>query len=328
MNGIYFLFKDYFTLFIEKVYHEQRIVSTLEKIPAIMQLIKNIAISMVALLLFSQAKSQSGVHSAGEVANAEKNFAKKALETNTRQAFLEYYADTVIVFRNGGPANGKEDWSKRKADSSELWWQPVFADMAGSGDFGYTTGPWEWKKLKTDNTPSAYGYYNSVWKKGKNGIWQVVIDIGVPTAVASAEKNKPIGFSAIHSKPVSGDVGSLKRELFDVERTFLSICRKDNQAAYAKYISGETRIYRPNNLPYIAAEAIKRALADTSLIFSFDLIDGDIASSGDLGYIYGKVKATGVYNGQPVNADLNYMRIWKRENTGNWKIVLDVIGGR
>jgi len=283
---------------------------------------------VLLLLLFIQAKSQIGVNSAEEVANAEKNFAKKALETNTRQAFLEYYADNVIVFRNGGPANGKEDWSKRKADSSELWWQPVFADMAGSGDFGYTTGPWEWKKLKTDNTPSAYGYYNSIWKKGKDGIWQVVIDIGIPTGAPSAEKNRPTGFSAIQSKPVTGDYKSFKKELFDVEKTFLGLYKKDNRAAYTKYISGETRIYRPNNQPCVSAETIKRVLADTSLIFFFESLDGDIATSGDLGYIYGKVKATGVYNGQPVNADLNYMRIWKRESTGDWKIVLDVIGGR
>jgi ketosteroid isomerase-like protein len=234
----------------------------------------------------------------------------------------------VVVFRNGSPVNGKDDWTKRNADSSELWWQPVFADMAYSGDFGYTTGPWEWKRLKNDNTPSAYGYYNSIWKKEKDGIWKVVIDIGIPNNIPSAEKNKQVTFSTIQSKPVKGNYESLKKDLFDVERTFLDACRKNNNTTYNKYISSETRIYRPNNPPYVSADAIKKALADTSITFTFESIDGDIASSGDLGYIYGKVKARGIYNGNLVDADLNYMRIWKREKPGDWKIVLDVIGGR
>jgi ketosteroid isomerase-like protein len=102
--------------------------------------------------------------------------------------------------------------------------------------------------------------------------------------------------------------------------------QKNRQEAYHKYISTEARIYRPNELPYASPEAVRKALTDSSIIFSFDFIDGDIASSGDLGYVYGNVKARGVINGQSFAADVNYMRIWKREN-GEWKIVLDVIGG-
>ena len=277
-------------------------------------------------LIAYQGSSQTSYRFAEEVAQAEKNFAKKALQTNTKQAFLEYYGDSVIVFRRGKPVNGIAEWNNRKVDSSELWWQPVFADMAASGDFGYTTGPWEWKKLKTDNAPAAYGYYNSIWKKGKDGIWQVVIDIGIPNPVASLEKNKPTGFSRIQAKAVGKDYELSKRELFDVEKKFLDEYQKNSQETYNRFISTEVRIYRPNELPSTSPEAVKKALADSSITFSFDFIDGDVASSGDLGYVYGNVKARGTINGQSFVADVNYMRIWKREN-GEWKIVLDVIGG-
>jgi len=278
-------------------------------------------------LLTVETRSQPNIHPASTVADAEKSFAKKALETNTRTAFLEYYADNVVVFRNGNPVNGKDDWSKRKPDSSELWWQPVFADISLSGDFGYTTGPWEWKKKKNDNQPSGYGYYNSIWRKIPGGSWKVVIDIGVPVGMASPEKNKPTTYPVIRSKPVSGKYESLRTELVGVEKAFLDACRTNGNAAYNIYSSRELRLYRPNHLPFTAADAISKALADTSLSFTFQPMAGDIASSGDIGYVYGKVKATGIYNGQPVNADLSYMRIWKRENDGQWKIVLDVIGG-
>jgi ketosteroid isomerase-like protein len=274
-----------------------------------------------------QAKTQTSINAAEEVAKAEMSFAKKAIQTNTKQAFLDYYDDSVVVFRNGKPVNGIVEWNKRKVDSSELWWQPVFADISASGDFGYTTGPWEWKRLKTDNSASAYGYYNSIWKKGKDGTWKVVIDIGIPNPIASVEKNKTTAFSEVQSKGVSKNFEALKNELSDVEKIFLEACKKNNHQAYNTYISKEIRIYRPNHLPYLSPDAVQTALADTSITFSFEFIDGDVASSGDLGYVYGNVKARGIINGQSFVADLSYMRIWKRENTGEWKIVLDVIGG-
>jgi ketosteroid isomerase-like protein len=172
-------------------------------------------------LVALQAKTQTNYHPAEEVAKAEKGFAKRALQTNTRQAFLEYYDDSVVVFRSGKAVKGKDaSWGKRKVDSTELWWQPVFADISASGDFGYTTGPWEWRRLKTDNMASAYGYYNSIWKKGKDGIWKVVIDIGVPNQVASPEKNKITSFSGIQSKGVIKNYQLLKKELLDVEIFF------------------------------------------------------------------------------------------------------------
>ncbi len=285
-------------------------------------------ITAIIFFISIHSGAQTSNTSAEVVANAEKKFAAEALLTSTKQAFLEFYSDDVIVFRNGNAVKGKPDWMGRKVDSSQLWWQPVFADMAHSGDFGYTTGPWEWKKLKDDNTPSAYGYYNSIWKKQNDGTWKVVIDIGIPVGSPSVERNLPIRFPTTQSVPAKKSFESLKKELVDMEKAFVSSCHEHNNTAYNKYISSEARVYRPNNPPYTSAAAVRQALADTSLTFGFEFIDGDIASSGDLGYVYGKVKATGMYNGQAVNTDLNYMRIWRRESNGGWKIVLDVIGGR
>ena len=291
---------------------------------------KRIHSILMGIFLLSSAlrgHAQTIYRPAGEVAMAEKDFARKAIETGTRQAFLQYYDDGVIVFRAGKAVNGIEEWHNRQADSSELWWQPAFADIAASGDFGYTTGPWEWKKAKHDDKPAAYGYYNSVWKKGNDGVWKVLIDIGVPTPAPSSEKNKNTAFSNIGGKRVKKDLVALEEELLNVENSFILAYQDDVHHAYAKNISAEARLYRPYHMPYATADSVRAALADTSIRFSFELVDGQIASSGDLGYVYGNVKAKGVFNDKPFAADVNYMRIWKREADGQWKIVLDVIGG-
>jgi hypothetical protein len=53
----------------------------------------------------------------------------------------------------------------------------MFADVAQSGDLGYTYGSYE---LKEANATSEKGYYARVWKRGANDQWQVVLDTTSP----------------------------------------------------------------------------------------------------------------------------------------------------
>jgi hypothetical protein len=72
--------------------------------------------------------------------NAEKKFYETGQEKGTRAAFLEFLAPDAIIFRPG-PVNGQEAWSKRPESGLDLVWEPTFAAIARSGDFGYDTGP-------------------------------------------------------------------------------------------------------------------------------------------------------------------------------------------
>jgi len=283
--------------------------------------------TFAAGLLPPTTLAQTALHPAEEVSTMENNFAKKALASSTKEAFLAFYADDVVVFRQGNPVNGKKDWNNRNADSSELWWRPAFADIASSGDFGYTMGPWEFKKTKNADTPTAYGYYNSIWKK-INGEWKVVVDIGVPTPGPSPERNTPTKYASTSSSADKINYEQLKKNLTAMENNFLTEYQTNAQQAYKKYISSEARLCRPNQLPLTSVTDITNAIGDTSLHFSFSQSGGDVASSGDMGYIYGMTRAVGKYRDQPVDIALSYLRVWKKETDNTWKIVLDVIGGR
>ena len=57
----------------------------------------------------------------------------------------------------------------------------------------------------------------------------------------------------------------------------------------------------------------------------FELIDGETASSGDLGYVYGWVTTTTTAVGKTETKRSNYLRIWKRENGRSWRVVVDVV---
>ena len=68
-----------------------------------------------------------------------------------------------------------------------LRWTPVGGEMARSGDFGYTYGASESRYIDKDGKPVvSRGKYITVWRKGKDGAWKVVADIGNAVPVRPA----------------------------------------------------------------------------------------------------------------------------------------------
>ncbi len=61
-----------------------------------------------------------------------------------------------------------------------LTWEPSRAEIAASGDLGWTTGTWE-SRTEVDAPPASRGRYVSIWRRQPDGSWKVVMDLGVPT---------------------------------------------------------------------------------------------------------------------------------------------------
>ena len=86
---------------------------------------------------------------------------------------------------------------------------------------------------------------------------------------------------------------------------------------YYEFASNEIRFYRPDKLPVVSKEK-KDELIRQQPQFSYSVVGSRVASSGDLGYVYGTVSPA------PDGKISYYLRIWKKEN-GEWKIVLDLL---
>ena len=88
-------------------------------------------------------------------------------------------ADTNIVKfeQNQLPLIGKNNLAailEKSGDIKTLSWKPVGADVAASGDLGYTWGNWKYQAPDT----TYYGNYFTAWKKQKDGSWKVALDGG------------------------------------------------------------------------------------------------------------------------------------------------------
>jgi ketosteroid isomerase-like protein len=170
--------------------------------------------------------------------------------------------------------------------------------------------------VKKDNVKADFkGYFNSIWKKDKDGRWKVLIDLGIPSPFSEYDEQKveyvsssidqSAGFRDQIARPKTAD--SLP-DISIMEEKF--IADYADGKGYMKYASPKARVFRPGK------RVMKGGIVSPdSSKHTFRYAGGAVASSADLGYAYGYVTAPG--------KEGNYLRVWKKENNA-WKIVLDV----
>jgi ketosteroid isomerase-like protein len=141
------------------------------------------------LLLFHQTSFSNQSASSGgkeEVKQADIDFSNMSRAKGMAAAFIEYVAEDGVLLRPYSyPIIGKEKISElmNQDDGTvfTLIWMPLDADIAESGEIGYTYGTWEMKIQNADKTEEIRkGTYATVWKKNKEGKWKFVLDTGNP----------------------------------------------------------------------------------------------------------------------------------------------------
>ena len=113
---------------------------------------------------------------------ADKAFSDYADMHGYGKAFLNFADSSAVMLRdNQMPAKGYEELQSifdTNDTSVKLTWEPLFADIAQSGELGYTYGIYTVKSpLKSDSAISQ-GTYVSVWKKNQQNEWKWILDCG------------------------------------------------------------------------------------------------------------------------------------------------------
>jgi len=108
----------------------------------------------------------------------DREFSKYSQDNGMNAAFMEYISEDGVMLRsNSMPIVGKNAVSGlfRGDDSGfTLTWEPLYADIAKSGEIGYTYGTYE----LTHQEGVQKGTYVSIWKKDNDGKWKFVLDSG------------------------------------------------------------------------------------------------------------------------------------------------------
>ncbi|MDH4298598.1 MAG: nuclear transport factor 2 family protein [Cyclobacteriaceae bacterium] len=260
-----------------------------------------------------------------QMVDAEHAFVKMAKEQSTKTAFLHYLSDDVVTTGPNGPTTGKAAIINQPANNGWLYWKVSFCDIASSGDFGFTTGPWEYRLSKEDEKAVIFGSFHSVWKKQNDGSWKNIVDIG--TRHNTPAENEVISTT---SMPLRSSKTREKSPpdpalILEQEKEFLDAYLRKGLDAYHSFASSEIRISREGILPIVTADQKKEFLESANLLSNLQLIDAGIASSGDLGYVYGTADVTLSTDSPSNKKSATYFRIWKKEKRAHWKIVIDVV---
>ena len=116
-------------------------------------------------------------------------FSELSEQKGRNAAFAEYAADNATLLRPfSRPLTGRDSIKSMLAmhpDSSyKLTWTPISADVARSGEIGFTYGTYS---LDIKNVGKEEGTYATVWHKDSTKTWKFILDTG-NEGLSSGEK--------------------------------------------------------------------------------------------------------------------------------------------
>ena len=146
---------------------------------------KTLLLSALVLVLTATAAVQRPV-SSDVLLEADRAFSAAVAEGGADAWAAWFAADGAMVQEGVGEVRGRATIREFMAALDDpgvsLQWEPDRADIARSGDLGWTTGHYVSASVAADGTPRrAEGIYVSIWRRQADGGWKVVMDLGNPT---------------------------------------------------------------------------------------------------------------------------------------------------
>jgi len=251
-----------------------------------------------------------------ELVATERAFARRAQDGGVTSAFQEFLADDSVVFAPG-PMNGKTFYASRPRSTRSLIWGPAQAEVAASGDLGYTMGPWLARPLEQPEADPAAGHFLSIWRRGDDGKFHNVIDVGVdhaPQALAAAvDRRGPVATAASMKELSPSQHSARQNALLLADRELVArLADGDGAAALADVLTDDAIVLRNGSGPRWGA----RALPEPGDMPPMDLVALHVSAAGDFG-------ATAGAGGDPKRPHV-YVRAW-RWTDGGWRVCADAL---
>jgi ketosteroid isomerase-like protein len=276
-------------------------------------------------------KGSSVPRALAPVVEAEYAFAQLSIDQGMKPAFLRYAAPDGVIVNRSGPVNAIETWARRDpAPTGLLTWWPVYADVASSGDMGWTTGPYEFREKPTQEKPDDTGHFFTVWRRQPDGAWKWVLDLGVRHPAPATAETVLTYPAALRSnvrraaaRPVN--VETARQSLAEAERALSEASASQGfRTALLARADDSLRFYRQGTYPVVGKASVEKAVKVLSEFITWKPLKADVAASGDLGYAYGTYELRTKQSDEKPAELGNYARVWKRDRGGPWRVVFNV----
>ena len=281
---------------------------------------KVICATLLLYIARQPVTAQVNANKVGQLVAAENYFMVLAKEKGFDKAFFKLALDNAVVFRPN-PVNGIT-YYKNNPEKRILNWEPAFAKISKSDDWGFTSGPYIYRDT-TQHDAVYYGEYLSVWKKNDKGVWKLALDAGIshkkPVKDPQLTFLNPTGEKFMHQR---SEARLQQREdiVFSSDKLYSTILKADNSIAYNEFLTDEVHLLFPGYEPIIGKKAAKTFWAKQGVKLTSEPVKADRAYSGELAFTYGN--ATTTKNG--INTAYNYIRVWELQPGYKWYTILEM----
>ncbi|MEO6232405.1 MAG: DUF4440 domain-containing protein [Ferruginibacter sp.] len=139
---------------------------------------KELIIIALVFISCSQQKAVDTTVLKNEIIQADIKMSGLAAKAGFNHSLLAFADSSFVKLSDGNqPIIGKAAFASsfnQDKDVKTISWTPANAEVAKSGELGYTWG--NWKFVTPDTT--FYGNYFTIWKKQADGSWKIGLDGG------------------------------------------------------------------------------------------------------------------------------------------------------
>lgn len=276
---------------------------------------------LLILWLFSSCPVRSQtIDKISQLISAENYFAALAKGKGVKKAFLKVSDDNTLVFRPG-PVKAVEYYKDQEDSLGVLEWTPVYARIAKSADWGFTTGPYTYRE--NDNSAPVYGDYLSVWKKNGRGVWKLALDLGVPHKRPTTHPDlvflNPRNETFLHQRS-QNRLRQREDLVFSSDKLLATIQKADNKIARNEFLDEDCRLLFPGFEPIIGKAKISAFFQKQGFRQLSEPAEADRSYSGELALTRG----TANFSGKGKNNKFHYVRIWEVQDDYKWNVILEI----
>lgn len=255
------------------------------------------------------------------VAATDRAFARLSTDSVTQGAFDKYFSADGTLFRPR--AERAMEWRARHPLSRDVvvTWEPAFADASAGGDFAYTTGP-QISGTRSSRGEEHFGQYVNVWRKQADGRWLVIANGSVLTPFDPKNPDKMKSSAGAPFLGARGSIAAERTTLLNADNNFAAVLKQMPYAAALKKVAApEIRLLRNTNPLTVGIDPIIAATG-TARFTMWMPVESVVAASADLGYTRGSY-VVALPTGRNEAGD--YLRIWRRDPSGTWRVALDMM---
>lgn len=265
------------------------------------------------LWLFAAAASGDGFD---DLIAAERGFAAQAQRDGVRAAFLEHLSEDSLGYR-ATPVLARALWAARDEPAYRLEWGPSAGEIAGSGDFGYTFGPWRLTPDAPADAAPAHGHFLSVWERDARGVFRNVFDHGIShdaVALATvATRRAPAKRAAARAVLPPIERNRRLQQLVMADAALAAaLATNAGAATRSALLEPDIAWFRTGRVPFEGTAAAP----DDGVVDARQLASLRIAASGDLALSTG-------WSGD-AQRTVVYARIWRHDGR-DWRLAVDYL---